>query len=388
MQMNSRMIRTVLGALLSLLFILSSACSSEVTVSNSRTSGQAQSNVFMDMLRLIPATENTTQVAYVQDYSRLPNEQRQFPPPSPTPDGYPIMQNNRFWNLAHYDPQEWQKHMGFNQEDVKQEAFAYRIVPMDMYEVVKGSFDKAKIEAALKSDPINDDLTTVSYSGIEYFSAGEDGMNLQKRSNIRNLGQGLRLAVLGDTLLATTFTRSMQDLIDVRQKKTKSLADLDTYRQLAEGMARLDAMAAIFSSESQSQSSLKERLKDIIKDPGQDAGPSPRRNLAEQVQRNVILQPYQAFAVGFGVDEKGRYMAVALVHADEAAAKSNLSVLEKQVRASNVDEGRSWSEVITSMETLQDGRLVLSKLYGIASFHWKGFDMTTMGGDPLLMYKG
>lgn len=381
--------RTLLTALLSMLLVVPAACAGTANEASSPpTSGKAQSTVFMDMLRLIPATENTTQVAYVQDFSRLPQEQRQFPPPSPTPTGYPIMQNNRFWNLAHYDPNEWQNNMGFNQQDVAQEAFAYRIVPMDMYEVMKGSFDKAKIESALKSDPINDDLQTVSYSGIDYFSAGEDGMNIRRRSNIRNLGQGLRLAVLEDTVLTATFTRSMQDLIDVYQKKTKSLADLDTYRQLADGMARLDAMAAIFSSESQAQSKYVERFKDIIEDPGQDAGSSLRRNLAQQVQRNVLLQPYQAFAVGIGQDTKGYYMAVALVHADESAAKANLDVLEKQIRASNIAEGKSWSDLITSMETMQDGKLVLAKVYGqSAAFHWKAFDLTAFG-DPLLMYKG
>jgi hypothetical protein len=385
---NRTIIKALAAASFSVLLLFPTACAGTGSVSSPPTSGKAQSNVFTDMLRLIPATGNATQVAYVQDYSRLPVEQRQFPPPSPTPTGYPIMENNRFWNLARYDPQEWQNHMGFNQENVAQEAFAYRIVPMDMYEVVKGSLDKAKIESALKSDPINDDLQTVSHSGIDYFSAGEDGMNLRKRSNIRNLGQGLRLAVLDDTVLSTTFTRSMQDMIDTYEKKTKSLADLDTYRQLADGMARLDAMAAIFSSESQAQSKYVERFQDIIKDPGQDAGSSLRRNLAQQVQRNVHLQPYQALAVGIGVDAKGYYMAVALVHADEGTAKANFGVLEKQVRASNIDEGKSWAEVVTSIETVQDGRLVLAKLYGQnAANHWKAFDLTAFG-DPLLTFKG
>jgi hypothetical protein len=152
-------------------------------------------------------------------------------------------------------------------------------------------------------------------------------------------------------------------------------------------MARLDAVTAIFSSESQSQSSLKEKLKDIINDPGQGEGAHLRRNWAQQLQRTVVLEPYQAFAVGIGLDSKGYYMAVTLVHADEAAAKANLSAFERQVRASNYDEGKSWSELITSMETLQDGKLVMARIYGQAAFHWKAFDPTA-GSDTLLMHKG
>ncbi len=384
--------RTILVGFASCLLVLSSAvigCAqpSAGTHSTPPTSGKAQSTVFTDVLQLIPATGNATLVAYVQDFSRLPQEQRQVPPPSTLPENYPIFQNNRFWDLRDYNPQEWQSHMGFTRDDVAQEAFAYRIVPMDMYQVMKGSFDKAKIEAALKSDPINNDLKTVSYSGIEYFSAGEDGINFMRRSKINNLGQGLRLAALGDTILATSTTHSMQDLIDVQQKKTKSLADLDTYSQIAGGMSRLDAMAVIFSSESQAQSSFQEKFKDIIKDPGQDEGSHLRRNWAEQMQRNVLLEPYQAFAAGIGLDGKGYYMAVALVHADEATAKANFGVLEKQVRASNYDEGKSWSELIISMEVLQDSRLVMARIYGNAAFRWKAFDPTA-GSDPLLMHKG
>ena len=390
--MKKTMIKAAAAVVLAAVMILPLGCvgpqTADSTASDPLSSDTMKANVFTDMLRLIPATENTTNTVYVQDYSRLPEEYRLFPPPSPLPEGYPIMQNNRFWNLAHYDPQEWKNHMGFNQEDMAQEAFAWRMVPMDMYEVVRGNFDKDVIENALKSDPINDDLVTLRYAGLEYFSAGEDGMSLQKRSQIRPLGQALRLAVLDNTLLSTSSTLSMQNLLDVYQKNIESLADLEAFRQLAEGMERLDAMAAIFSSESQAQSSFKERFKEIIENPGQDSGSRLRRNLAEQVQRNVLLQPYEALAVGFGTDDKGEYMAVVLVNPDESTAKANASLLERQIRSSNFDEGKSWAELVTSIETTQDGDLVLAKLYGEAANRWKAFDSAMLGGDPLLMYWG
>ena len=60
----------------------------------------------------------------------------------------------------------------------------------------------------------------------------------------------------------------------------------------------------------------------------------------------------------------------------------------KQVWSSNYDEGKSWSEIITDSETILDGRLLMARLHGQAALRWKGFDITTMGGDTLLIYKG
>ena len=91
---------------------------------------------------------------------------------------------------------------------------------------------------------------------------------------------------------------------------------------------------------------------------------------------------------GFGTDDKGEYMAVVLVNPDESTAKANASLLERQIRSSNFDEGKSWAELVTSIETTQDGDLVLAKLYGEAANRWKAFDSAMLGGDPLLMYGG
>ncbi len=68
-------VRTTLTALFSIALVVPAACTGTANEASSPpTSGKSQTTVFMDMLRLIPATENTTQVVYVQDFSRLPAE--------------------------------------------------------------------------------------------------------------------------------------------------------------------------------------------------------------------------------------------------------------------------------------------------------------------------
>ena len=80
--MNKTITKALLAASFSVLLLLPTACAGTGSASSPPTSGKAQSTVFMDMLRLIP-DGNTTQVAYVQDFSRLTQEQRQFPPLPP-----------------------------------------------------------------------------------------------------------------------------------------------------------------------------------------------------------------------------------------------------------------------------------------------------------------
>jgi len=378
--------RLVTAALIAVL-VLPAACANDGGSSPTPSSPTVTSNRWLAMLKAIPASDNTQKTVYVQDHARLAERQAQYPAVAAVPEGVstfmPFMQNNRFWNLRYYNDDEWQSKMGFVRADMDIEAF--NMTPfLDQYQVIRGRFDRAKIEAALRSDPMNDDFQVMTYGGLECFSTGPDGQELGRRSNLRPLGYSLKLAVVDDHVFATNFARTMQEMVDAYHGKLKSLADLESYQLLSEGLVRLDAFAAIFSSESQAQSHMKDLFKDIIADPGTDG---PRSIWAEQLQREVFLKPYQAFAVGQGLDEKGYYLAVVLVNADEATARDNAGLLEKQIRQSRYGDGQLWSDMITSTTVTREGRLALARLYGQAAFYWKAFDMNS-GAEPLLMYKG
>jgi hypothetical protein len=377
--------RGLLAVVLTGILILPTACAEPEGIPSATST--VQPNPWLDLLRVIPASGNTTSVTYVQNYAMLAARQQQFPAVAAVPDGMRVMQNNRFWNVLRYNADEWQRNMGFVMADMDQEAFASRIPPVDQYQVLVGRFDRAKIEAALKSDPINDDLQVVTYSGVPYFSAADDGMTLGKRSNLRPLGQGLRLSLIDNQMFYTNFTRTMQEMIDAHQDRIQSLADLETYQLLTDGLVRLDAFAGILSSESQAQSRMKEFYKDIINDPGEGPGSLIRQTMAKQLQREVFLKPYQAFAVGEGLDENGYYMAVVLLNADQQTANDNAALLEKQIKQSKVGEDQPWTGIIDSMKITSAGRLTLARLYGRAAFYWKAFDNLTGGYEPLLMYK-
>jgi hypothetical protein len=298
-----------------------------------------------------------------------------------------LMQNNQFWNPNHYNAEEWKQTVGFNRDNMDREIFYPLAGHPKQYEAILGRFNREDIDKALKNDPLNSDLKTVTYAGVDFYSAGEDGINLSRRSNIHSLGQGTRLALVNDLVFATGFTSAMEEMIDAYQNNTRSLADLEAYQLLADGLTELDAFTALFSTDSQAQSHVKELYKDIIENPGSDNSSSIRQNMAEQLQREVQLKTYQAYAVGAGLDEKGYYMAIVLLNADKDTATYNDKALKDQIKQSKTETGTPWPDIIDSMEVKSDDRLTLAKLYGKAAYAWKGFDMASVY-DSLLMYKG
>jgi hypothetical protein len=288
-----------------------------------------------------------------------------------------MMQNNRFWNFAHYNNEEWKQTIGFTRDDMDREIFYPLAGSIRDYQAVLGRFNRSDIDAALKADPMNGDLKTMTYAGVDFYSAGEDGINLSRRSNIHPLGQGTRLVLIDSVICSTSFTDTIEKMIDAYRDNIQSLADLETYQLLATGLTELDAFTALFSTDSQAQSHIKEIFKD-------------NETITEQLQVEVQLKAYQAYATGAGLDEKGYYMVIVLLNPDKDTATYNAQVLKGQITQAKTIWGGTdvtWPEIIDSMEVENRDRLTLAKLYGKAAFSWKAFDLAS-GYEPLLMYKG
>lgn len=264
--------------------------------------------------------------------------------------------------------------------------YAYRSLPRDYYEAIQGRFSRDDINNAVRTGPMNDALDVFSHAGHEFYSWDTDyDLKLSRRSNVRPLGRGMRLTLIDGFIFWVGLTESMKEMIDSYEDNIDSLADLENYQLLAEGLVELDTISAFFTSESQAQSHIKEAYKDIIKNPDNEA----QRLLAEEIQREVYLEPYEAFATGFGLDDKGYYLAIVLLNPDEEVSRENTTILEKQIKQSKLSGGRNeeWSDIIDSVEIRRNGRLTLVKLYGRCSVYWNNFDLSLMLYEPLLIHK-
>ena len=109
-----------------------------------------------------------------------------------------------------------------------------------------------------------------------------------------------------------------------------------------------------------------------------------QRGLSE---RGPWLRPYEAFATGAGKDENGHYMALVLVHADDASAEENVGLLRRIIE----EEGSvlydiSWSDYIDveRSEIHAEGRVLLAKLRGGFASKWLSW---VLQRDSLILYE-
>jgi hypothetical protein len=176
----------------------------------------------------------------------------------------------------------------------------------------------------------------------------------------------------------------MQALIDAHLSEVPSLGDVEEFRLLAGGMSQLRAYS-MFLSDGVERWALSNYAKALV---GQDASQAEieakERELAES---GLWLRSHQAFAIGFGKDAEGPYMALALVHAGGDSAEENVGRLHRIIEeGSSAFFGNPWSDQI-DVETLEiksDERLLLGKLRTKSARFWLDW---IFGADILILHE-
>jgi hypothetical protein len=207
------------------------------------------------------------------------------------------------------------------------------------------------------------------------------------RSNVRPLGRGYRLAYVDGFALWMLWTDGLEEMIDSYEGAIPSLADREDYSLLAGALEDMDTVTAFFSTESHAYSLFTETYREIIEDPDNNEA---RKIFVEEIKREPRLKPYVAFATGAGADDKGYYLAIAILNPDEETAIENVSLLQTRLESAKLPWGESggntWLDIIEEMEIEAKGRLTTAKLYGEACMNWDNFSMN-MGSLPLLIHE-
>lgn len=227
------------------------------------------------------------------------------------------------------------------------------------YQFLYGTFDRDTVDRAVRTDPLFSDLLEeASYAGISYYTWGEDDEPTGRKSAVRPFGRGHRLAVRDSFIYWAAWTDGLRSMIDAELGKRSSLADLEEYQLLAEGLDELDTFTALFSDDANvfSLGYSLEQL-DVGGDEELDAA------IREFLDREVKLLPFEAFATGAGVDSDGPFVAVVLLNADDETALENVGRLERRIREARTNYGgRAWSDLIHDADISANERLVLAKL--------------------------
>jgi hypothetical protein len=346
----------------------------------SPTVESSTSNRWLELLRVLPEKNVTLKAAYLRDTAYMLEK-------IPAPEyalGHGLPMFRRYGD----GDAEWKATLGFVAADVDQTVYAGTSSP-PFYVALRGRFSKADVDNAVKTGPLNEILETVSYQGRRFYIWGADNeFDLSRRSNVRPIGEGGRLALVGDFILWMRWTDGIKEMIDAHDGNIRSLADNEDYKLLADGLVQLDTVSAFFSSEPQTESRLREVHGQQIQEMAE-----VRDTLMGELSRQTKLKPYQALATGAGKDDNGYYLAVALANPDETTARENAKLLEQITSQAKIVLGRhsgeKWSDYLEGSEVKSNGRLTLAKLYGPAFEQWYTFDMGDPSGqyEPLLLHE-
>ena len=235
-------------------------------------------------------------------------------------------------------------------------------------DVIRGRFDPQATDKALESCSECEPPSREEYGGVSYYSWGGDyAANPQLRfapPAFDEIGRGGRIAVLDEYVFRTLGASDMEALIDASLNDGASLADVEEFRLLAGGMSRLGAYIMLLSDDVEVWDAANYAA---------DGGP--------------WLRPYEAFATGAGKDENGHYMALVLVHADDASAEESVGLLRRIIEEEgSILNDNLWSDYIDveRSEIHAEGRVLLAKLRGRFANNWLDW---VIQRDSLILYE-
>ena len=237
------------------------------------------------------------------------------------------------------------------------------VIPPDVKEVVMGHFDQQRTHDALMSCFECPPADIEEHRGVQFYSWGADFAASPRLSfqppMFDHIGRGGRIAVLDSLVFRTISTEAMKSVIETSQNEVSSLADVQVFRLLADGMSSLEAYNMLLSEDVDLWSAVAHFREYNYLYPQYDHHGDPLAGTGPW------LSPFEAYALGVGADESGNFMALVLLHANGDDAAKNVGLLRRVIEEEDsVLNESSWSEIIDleRSEILADGRVLLAKV--------------------------
>ena len=375
-----------------------------------RETTAATDAAYAGLLGTIPDTPELRQQVYINDYA-LVRQMFDIPLPGPEDDEVALEEFYKWlprfegeaddppvpgfgaasffgpFNQYKYSTAENLQHLAFDVRSMDQSIVAG--LPPVILDVVRGRFDPQATDKALESCSECEPHSREEYGGVSYYSWGGDYGDYNPQLIFAPpafdwLGRGGRIAVLDEYVFRTLGASDMEALIDAGLNEAASLADVEEFRLLAGGMSRLGAYTMLLSDDVEVWDA---EGYDVLLLQDGDTGKDVVQAQRELSERGPWLRPYEAFATGAGKDENGHYMALVLVHADDASAEENAGLLRRIIE----EEGSvlydiSWSDYIDvdRSEIHAEGRALLAKLRGPWAHRWLRW---VLQRDSLILYE-
>ncbi len=232
--------------------------------------------------------------------------------------------------------------------------------PPTAYDVALGSFDPAATWAALSACDC-DQPEIREHDGIEYFAWSEgDGIgdikDRHKRPFYDHIGRGPHLLVRDAEAYYTVRDGMIDELIDVIQGTSPSLADANDYVRAVQWIVSMGVVSEI-----------------TLRNQGftVDEVVNSRLELvtrAQVTQDSPLMSPFTMVATGIGYDGKRPFTALVIVHEEATATEANLDVLLTRLHdvtpaRSTPDWALPWSYQADQVDIQSSGRFLVARIY-------------------------
>lgn len=190
------------------------------------------------------------------------------------------------------------------------DAFAAVSLPPDDFLVVSGDFDDKTLDGGLAEVDGEEDIVT-DLDGADHDSGTLDPTPLNR------YGAPTRLAEDDGRIAASPNTEAVRDWLD----DTESLADDDSYADLARALDEHDVYSAVFTAAEDGDPAAAML--------GEGAGPEEVEELRAELDGVLPDDPYDAIGLGWASDDDGALVVMAYHFDSDDAAENSKDALEE-----------------------------------------------------------
>jgi hypothetical protein len=228
----------------------------------------------------------------------------------------------------------------------------------EQYVAAIGRYNSQSTESALSNrdswpDWVKNGYINEKYHGTIINSWNEGDIKHSKNRfsppNLDWFGRALPMAVDDGSLFVAGTIDQVKAMIDTKQKRTKSLAEIPEYALIAKKMTELNASMMIIVDQS--------LVNGYPEDFDRDTGP--------------LLKKFLTCGMSYGSDTKGDYVTLVIANKGENDAAQNAQLLSRRIPIASMHElgmtsfteDNSIKKLINDSEITVEGRLTILKLY-------------------------
>ncbi len=355
--------------------ILLASCSSGSSSDSEMNADSEYLQAYLDLLALIPDTEESRFAFTMSNYAmatdlaglQVPGDAAsdavitQFlRDVTNNPETHMVVAGGPFvsgWGESASFFVESRQARGFDQRDVTAAAAVSRTPGM---EFAVGDFPASDFAANVTCESCGNPQE-LSHGGEMWLSWGDNDVDIERRLSpplFDWLGRGANWWVTDNSAVRTITSDEMRSAIDTANGQRRSLADLEQYTSVVAAMAAMNTYSMFFTT------SVFQRSPDLYL-PFDTTQAEFDAFVANEYSNTPALRAYGLLAIGAGLDERGHYTTVALLHADGETARENEDRFKRVVAEVNSSQsGRLWSETFPVVDTEVRGNVLAVKLRG------------------------